>query len=481
MASTELDDFEKELNSYIESEEKNKKQKENQNTMEKDKDVSKDDKTEKVTAREQSDNEDSEVDDYNLTEDQKRALEELDNLKTELGCLPDEDPPEYDVTERLKVLNEELKNDPTPVEKQNESKVGFKSDLIDLVAPPPDFSDDEGEDKKQNSPKSTKTSTPKKQTDDKVDDNSETISSSKKSNSGKKDEVLIEIDGQFKLVSADDVRAKDLGYILDQDTNKENEKKQNEKNKAKLQPAPPGKPRPSTATSSSRRNVRSAPAKQRPQSAHGPTNHGSSSYCDNYNSPYALSPREKQLMEDRKKALEKQKQDSERRRRQEEENKEKENQEAFEYWLKKKRENDRRRKIQEEEDRKKNAKEDRQRIQDFEQNKAFATYDILYYKNDSESDEKEENEEAFKAWLQEKQGQFKEGEQINIRYVCCDKSFFRWLKHKAIEARKARSAERNKAKLQRLAARRSRKSISLSKSIREAQSFRYVDYYGYRF
>jgi hypothetical protein len=56
--------------------------------MEKDKDVSKDDKTEKVTAREQSDNEDSEVDDYNLTEDQKRALEELDNLKTELGCLP---------------------------------------------------------------------------------------------------------------------------------------------------------------------------------------------------------------------------------------------------------------------------------------------------------------------------------------------------------------------------------------------------------
>ena len=58
--------------------------------MEKDKDTSKEDKqsTEKVTVREQSDNEDSEVDDYNLTEDQKRALEELDNLKTELGCLP---------------------------------------------------------------------------------------------------------------------------------------------------------------------------------------------------------------------------------------------------------------------------------------------------------------------------------------------------------------------------------------------------------
>ena len=226
------------------------------------------------------------------------------------------------------------------------------------MAPPPEFSDDEGEDKKQNSPKTSKTPTPKKQTDDKVDDSSETISGSKKSNSGKKDEVLIEIDGQFQLVSADDVRAKDLGYVLDQDKNKENEKKQNEKNKTKLQPAPPGKPRPSTANSSSRRNIRSAPAKQRPQSAHGATEHRSSNY-DSYNSPYALSPREKQLMEDRKKALEKQKQENERKRREEEQNKEKENQEAFEFWLKKKRENDRRRKIHEEEERKKNAKEDR--------------------------------------------------------------------------------------------------------------------------
>ncbi|XP_045197008.1 coiled-coil domain-containing protein 181-like isoform X2 [Mercenaria mercenaria] len=488
-AETDLDDFEKELNSYIESEEKNKKEKENQNTMEKDKDKTGEGKSssETLPVREQSDNEDSEVDDYNLTEDQKRALEELDNLKTEMGCLPDEDPPEYDVTERLKILNEELKNDPTPVEKQNESKVVFKSNLIDLVAPPPDFSDEEGEDKKQNSPKSTKTtSPPKKQTEDKVDDNSETISTSKKSNSGKKDEVLIEIDGQFQLVSADDVRARDLGYTMDHDNNKENEKKQNEKNKGKLQPAPPGKPRPATASASSRRSVRTTPVKQRPQSAHGATDHGSAINNFDYNSPYALSPREKQLMEERKKAHEKQRQESERRRKEEEQNKEKENQEAFEFWLKKKRENDRRRKIQEEEDRKTNAKEDRQRIRDFEKNKAFATYDILYYK--------EENEEAFKQWLQEKQGQFKKEKLLKRRqdqemhegyYVRsreeCEKAYKQWLKHKAIEARKARAAERNKAKLQRLAARRSRKSISLSKSIREAQSFRYVDYYGYRF
>jgi len=55
------------------------------------------------------------------------------------------------------------------------------------------------------------------------------------------------------------------------------------------------------------------------------------------------------------------------------------------------------------------------------------------------------------------------------------------LKNKAQDARKARVTERQKSKLQRLAARRARKSINLSRSIRDAQSFRYVDYYGYRF
>lgn len=282
----------------------------------------------------------------------------LKNYDSFFCCTSDEDPPEYDVAERLKILNEELKNDPTPVEKQHESKVVFKENLIDVVAPPPDFSDDEDE-KKPNSPKSTKNKTPEKQSDDKVDDKSETISASKKTNAGKKDEVLIEIDGQFELVSADDVRAKDLGYVMDHDKNKENEKKQSEKNKSKLQPVPPGKPRPATASVTSRRNVRTQSAKPRPQSAHGATDHGSAINNFNYNSPYALSPREKQLMEERKKALEKQRLESEKKRKEEEQSKERENQEAFEFWLKKKRENDRRRKIQEEEERKKNAKEDR--------------------------------------------------------------------------------------------------------------------------
>ena len=53
-----------------------KGQKETAGTDKKDRQMSDSDK---------SDNEDSEPDDYNLTEDQRRALEELDNLKSELG------------------------------------------------------------------------------------------------------------------------------------------------------------------------------------------------------------------------------------------------------------------------------------------------------------------------------------------------------------------------------------------------------------
>ncbi|XP_052810804.1 coiled-coil domain-containing protein 181-like isoform X12 [Mya arenaria] len=454
----ELDDFEKELNSYIESEEKSKSEKQTstpggQSTMD------------RGVVRDTSDNEDSEIDDYNLTEDQKRALEELDNLKTEMGY-PDEDPPEYDVKERLKVLNEDLKNDPTPLEKQKDSKVGFKADLVDLVAPPPDYGEESGTE--ENASAAGKSKPQQKQSDDKVDDKSETIVDTKKSNPGKKDSVLIEIDGQFQLVDSDDVRAKDF-LAMNPDgnkENKENDKRNDKSDKSKpLQPIPPGKPRPATASASSRRNIRTVPQKERPSSAHASIEHRSALQDFNYNSPYALSPREKQLMEERKKAMEKQKQQDERKKRDDDEQKERENREAFEAWLKKKRESDRRKNIHDEDDRRQNEKEDRK-----------------------------EKEEAFQNWLKEKTSQFKKEKLLKRRqeqemhdgYFIrsrddCEKAYKQWLKHKAMEARKARAAERQKAKLQRLAARRARKSISLSKSIRESNSFRYVDYYGYRF
>lgn len=57
----------------------------------------------------------------------------------------DEEPPEYDVAERVRQLNQELANSPTPLDDERARSIKFKDNLVDLVAPPPDYpSEDEG-------------------------------------------------------------------------------------------------------------------------------------------------------------------------------------------------------------------------------------------------------------------------------------------------------------------------------------------------
>ena len=253
------------------------------------------------------------------------------------------------------MLNEDLANDPTPTEKSH-SKVGFKQNLVDLVAPPPDYGDDDEDDKIDKNSKNTQKQTQEK---DKTDEKSETISAKKSNTQNSKEKVLIEKDGQFELVNADDVRAQDLGLIQPvKEKDKENELRKTETSNEK-QPAPPPKPRPATATVSSRRNIRVSSAKPRPQSAGATTSNRHPLDNFSYNSPYAMSPREKELMEERKKALEKHKKEEEKRKKREDEDKESENRSAFEYWLKKKREENRRKKIGDEDDRKSQEKQDR--------------------------------------------------------------------------------------------------------------------------
>lgn len=303
----DFDDLDRELETYIGQHEEQTSKEENVNTplgtssrdssetMEKGQQetVGTDKKERLLSDSDKSDNEDSEPDDYNLTEDQRRALEELDNLKSELGY-PDEEPPEYDVKERLKVINEDLANDPTPIERSS-SKVGFKQNLVDLVAPPPDYGEDDEEDNKTD--KSSKNTQKQSQEKDKTDEKSETISAKKSNTQNTKEKVLIERDGQFELVNADDVRAQDLGLIQPvKEKDKENEKRKTETVSEK-QPAPPPKPRPATATASSRRNIRVSSAKPRPQSAGAITSNRHPLDNFSYNSPYAMSPREKELME----------------------------------------------------------------------------------------------------------------------------------------------------------------------------------------
>lgn len=57
----------------------------------------------------------------------------------------DEEPPEYDVTERLRQLNAELAQDPTPIDDDRERAIKFQEDPVSLVVPPADYSDTEDE------------------------------------------------------------------------------------------------------------------------------------------------------------------------------------------------------------------------------------------------------------------------------------------------------------------------------------------------
>lgn len=63
------------------------------------------------------------------------------------------EPPDYDVRERIQQLNTELEAEEDPGERQH--RVNFKDDLVDLVAPPPEYptEDEESESAGQASPR----------------------------------------------------------------------------------------------------------------------------------------------------------------------------------------------------------------------------------------------------------------------------------------------------------------------------------------
>lgn len=265
----------------------------------------------------------------------------------------EEDPPEYDVKEKLKVYNEELAKDPTPLERRKDSKVGFKDTLVDLVVPPSD--DDE---------------TPRPSDKEKEKSNSETSGSSfkaedntnKNNNNGEK--IVIEQGGKFEVVSSDDVRAKEYGLpqYIDESLNEDNKENNSSVSSSSHKPTPPSNPRPNTASNSSRRVVRPGSTKPRAQSAQ-PTrsNSGNQRPLENfsYNSPYAMTPEQKKLLKQQQEAKERRKQEEKRRKEEEEHEKERDNEEIFQSWWSKKSKQLREQRKQEEEERRHNEKHDR--------------------------------------------------------------------------------------------------------------------------
>ena len=239
----------------------------------------------------------------------------------------DDDPPEYDVAARVKQLNEELANEPEP-DAERQRKVVFKENIIDLVAPPPDYSDDEDhvddddevedEVKDDNGDKGLAKSnnsvgissgveescpegaTGKDGSGDSSDlgverltldenqqkresEESEKVAEDGKSKtkSGKaEDKVLIERDGKFELISSTDVRAQDLGLPMlapeldDQNANNSNSIASEEQDSAMSSPSSSSSSTSlSSSSSSSGRGSHkpTPPSKPRPNTASGAT------------------------------------------------------------------------------------------------------------------------------------------------------------------------------------------------------------------
>ncbi|PVD28137.1 hypothetical protein C0Q70_10722 [Pomacea canaliculata] len=362
---------------------------------------------------------------------------------------PEDDPPEYNVKERLKELNDELAREPYPEEDDRKHRVDFKEELVDLVAPPaPDTSDDE---------------TPRKTIKDESD-KEQPFNNKANSDGSEKKQFVIERDGKFFILAAHELTASERAMLNvdkdgkaahddvgDHNDNRKIKVRSNDnftaEGKRDLKPTPPLKPRPFTAQPKSQ----SSSSSLRPRSA-------------GWN--YGMSPDEKQRAKERAKLREQRQQEEERRHKTEEEYRRKEAEDAYQAWLQQKLEV--LRKTKDEEDKKKQTA--------------------------AKEDKSTENEKAYQTWLKEKQGQMKrekllkkrqeqeiqEGYYIRSREEC-DKAYREWLRKKYAEVLKQRSAEKQRNKTYRILMRKTRKNAMMVRSIHQAQAFRYVDYYGYRY
>lgn len=414
-------------------------------------------------------------DDYlSYSDSQRKANEELTSMKLDLGYTDEEPPPEYDVAERVRKLNEELANEPPP-DDGKERSIKFKENLVDLVAPPPpDDSEDDtipSQDGQAKSPReqlSTEDSgTPRSEQDtdgetdrSQVSNTSEDAEDQPELESGG-NKVIVERNGKFDYVNVDDLTAEERELYSIPDFDKESEETREHK------PKPPNGPRPSTSGGESMsrgqghnsRRVQSA--KPRPQS------HSEWNEEFTYQSPYAMTPEQRRELAEKQREEQKRKKEEEKSKERAQREKSQENEEAFKAWLRKKQE------------------QNSQRRRSGSQQKSD---------DKSSNDSKTDREKAYKEWLKIKKEQAKKEKELQKReqkeydegwYVRpreeCDRAYREWLKRKNAEIKRQREEDKQRARIHRLWLRRSRKSQQLAKAIKQAQAFRYVDYYGYRF
>ena len=172
--------------------------------------------------------------------------------------------------------------EPDPDDRQH--RVGFKAELVDMVAPPPDVSDDDD--------------TPRRTLSGASHENK----AGKETEGGgdKKKQYVIEREGKFDFVADNELTADERAMLSlpDEDGSSKTDINSNSSlhdNKERVQPVPPSKPRPNTASSVSLRGVRSSHSPRPKTASFNCSASSATSLRDfQYNSPYAMSPNEKE-------------------------------------------------------------------------------------------------------------------------------------------------------------------------------------------
>ncbi|KAI8498481.1 hypothetical protein Bbelb_236830 [Branchiostoma belcheri] len=440
----DFDDFEKALDSLIEEDDKkvdNKEASEEEITEDKiDKELEEnekegqkepektEEKPEEVRAETPS-GEKSDEDDYAITDEQRAAELALQQMKESLeynddDTLMDGDPPEYNVKERLKELNEELAKEPLVEEESRERKVLFKENLVDLEVPPPEYSDEEADgaaktDTTENVAEDVKDKLTLSESEASSTENNAEANTTDESNKGEEngdgERVLVEREGKFELVHVSELQGEEekiqqsfapVTTAENNDTTQDTDEADNDSSSTQrsqetneLLPRPPDKPRPATAAGVSRRPAKvSTP--QRAQSA---------SYT---REEYA--------------------------------------------WLAQKRDQHRREK---EELRRKKQLEQADQHGVSRDGKQSVPPGV----SEGTDEDDDDPQEAYQEWLKAKRDQRKKEREIEEqRKREQEEGFYLRAREDCDKAYKQKSQE-------------------LSQAIRQAQAFRYVDYYGYRF
>ncbi|XP_070568698.1 coiled-coil domain-containing protein 181-like [Ptychodera flava] len=452
-----------------------------------------------------------EEDDYELTEEQREAELLLQKMREE-GSLPSEDPPEYDVGERIKQLNEELAKE-GEVEEKKDRKVGFK-DFVEEV--PPD--DDEEEDKKD---REAEAENEEKMKDLNINDDNEDVDGGRTQENGvesqqetekpkekdREDAILVERNGKFEMINVSDLTAEEravhgLEPVPESPRNGASSGNSSDSSES-IQPTPPSHPRPATATGStgSRRKVLGANGNSQRASSAGtqrsPPNDGTaeddgfSSQYSGY-SRYGLTPEQREYKKEHSRLMAQRRKEQEEKEKEERERKREEAESAFQAWLEKKREDEKERRKLEKERRKQEEgyKEERDPQGAY---KSWVKAKSQEKRKEKQTEKKQSQEELNGYYLRSREDCDKafrdQGRYDSYGYTTTTTTTTTWTPTDHTEWKKKKNAQLSQQKSlsrahnlrRKLEARRSRKSQNLAKAIRQAQTYKYTDYYGYRY